>query len=154
MTGEVGVFAINGAELTLIQEIGGLPENNIQGIVSVGAQADENEVTAQYRVVFDALWSNTSHPNDFPLLPPNEARWSPVAGLTHNADVRLFNEGDIATTGLVNISQSGSRDPLDVELANVILSGAGEFYVESDTRVRPSPDTISTTFQFLLLTHL
>ena len=36
LTGEVGVFAIDGAELTLLQEIGGLPTNNIQGIVSVG----------------------------------------------------------------------------------------------------------------------
>ena len=36
LTGEVGVYAIDGAELTLIQEIGGLPQNNVQGIVSVG----------------------------------------------------------------------------------------------------------------------
>ena len=147
LTGEIGVYAIDGAELSLVQEIGGLPQNNVQGIVSVGAQPANNEITAQYRVTFDALWSQVSHPNDFPLDPPNEARWSPVVGLTHNSSVRLFNEGDIATPGLVNISQSGSRDPLDVELANVILSGAGEFYVESDTRVRPSPDTISTSFE-------
>ncbi len=37
LTGTVGVFEINGAELTLIQEVtGDLPQNNIQGIVSVG----------------------------------------------------------------------------------------------------------------------
>ena len=41
LTGEVGVFEINGAELTLIQEIGGLPTNNVQGIVSVGEQVIE-----------------------------------------------------------------------------------------------------------------
>ena len=133
--------------MTLIQEIGGLPQNNIQGIVAVGGQAPANEVTAQYRVTFDAAWSEVTHPTDFPADEPNIARWSPVAGLTHNSSVRLFNEGDIATEGLVNISQTGSRDPLDTELAAVILSGSGEFYVESDTRVRPSPDTISTTFQ-------
>ena len=38
LTGEIGVFAIDGAELTLLQEIGGLPQNNVQGIVSVGQQ--------------------------------------------------------------------------------------------------------------------
>jgi len=32
LSGEVGVFAINGSTLTLIQEIGGLPQNNVQGI--------------------------------------------------------------------------------------------------------------------------
>ena len=146
LTGEVGVYAIDGAELTLIQEIGGLPQNNVQGIVSVGTLPDPNEVTATYRLTFDALWSNTSHPNDFPLDEPNEARWSPVAGLTHNSSVRLFNEGDIASPGLVEISQSGSRNPIDSELAGVLASGAGEFYIESATRVRPSPGTISTTF--------
>ena len=67
--------------------------------------------------------------------------------MTHNSSVRLFEEGTIASQGLVNISQSGSRDPLDTELANVINSGAGQFYIESGTRVRPSPDTISTTFE-------
>ena len=36
LTGEVGVYAIDGRELTLLQEIGGLPQNNVQGIVSVG----------------------------------------------------------------------------------------------------------------------
>ena len=36
LTGEVGVYAIDGTELTLLQEIGGLPTNNVQGIVSVG----------------------------------------------------------------------------------------------------------------------
>ena len=33
LSGEVGVYAIDGTELTLLQEIGGLPSNNIQGIV-------------------------------------------------------------------------------------------------------------------------
>ena len=146
LTGEVGVYAINGTELTHLQEIGGLPQNNVQGIVSVGQQPAADEVTATYRLTFDALWSQTSHPTDFPLDPPNEARWSPVAGLTHNSSVRLFETGAIASEGFVNISQTGSREPLDSELADVILSGAGEFYIESDTRVRPSPDTISTTF--------
>jgi len=109
-------------------------------------QPAEDELTATYRLTFDALWSQASHPNEFPFDPPNEARWSPVAGLTHNSSVRLFQEGTVATDGIVNISQTGSREPLDSELADVILSGAGEFYIESDTRVRPSPDTISTTF--------
>ena len=148
LTGEVGVFEIDGAELTLIQEIeGDLPTNNIQGIVSVGAQPSSDELTATYRLTFDALWSQTSHPQDFPVTPGNEARWSPVAGLTHNNSVTLFNEGEVATPGIVNISQTGSRDPLDTELANVILTGAGETYIESNTRVRPSPDTISTSFE-------
>jgi 6-phosphogluconolactonase (cycloisomerase 2 family) len=149
LTGTVGVFAIDGNELTLLQEVtGDLPTNNIQGIISVGVPSDaSNPITARYRVTFDALWNEASHPVDFPADEPNIARFSPVAGLTHNSNVRLFEEGTIASQGLVNISQTGSRDPLDSELADVILSGDGQFYIESGTRVRPSPDTISTTFE-------
>ena len=41
LTGSVGVYAIDGTELTFIQEVtGDLPENNIQGIVSVGQPSD------------------------------------------------------------------------------------------------------------------
>ena len=148
LEGTIGVFEINGTELTLVQEItGDLPENNIQGIVSVGTIRNSDIETARYRLIFDAAWSELTHPTDFPADEPNIARFSPVAGMTHNSSVRLFEEGTIASQGLVNISQSGSRDPLDTELANVINSGAGQFYIESGTRVRPSPDTISTTFE-------
>ena len=50
LTGGVGVFEINGRELTLIQEVeGDLPTNNIQGIVSVGPPQDlSNTVGAVY----------------------------------------------------------------------------------------------------------
>ena len=149
LTGTVGVFEINGTELTLIQEVeGDLPTNNIQGIVAVGQPANAgNPLTARYRVTFDALWNQDSHPVDFPAEFPNVARFSPVAGLTHNDNFELFQEGGMATPGLVEISQSGSRDPLDSELAEVIINGDGQFYIESNTRVRPSPDTISTTFE-------
>ena len=43
LTGTVGVFEIDGTELTLIQEISGdLPQNNVQGIVSVGQPVEDN----------------------------------------------------------------------------------------------------------------
>ena len=44
LSGEVGVYAIDGTELTLLQEIGGLPSNNIQGIVSVGQVSDDTQI--------------------------------------------------------------------------------------------------------------
>ena len=148
LTGTIGVFEINGTELTLVQEVtGDLPSNNIQGIVAVGARASDDLATARYKLTFESAWSELTHPVDFPASEPNIARFSPVAGLTHNESVRLFEEGDLATQGLINISQTGSRDPLDSELANIINRGDGQFYIESATRVRPSPDTISTTFE-------
>jgi len=152
LTGEIGVYAINGTALTFIEKISGdLPTNNTQGIVSVGQPSTVAppvaETTARYRVTFDAAWMELTHPTDFPGEEPNIARFSPVAGMTHNASIQLFEEGTIASPGIVEISQSGSRQPLDAEIAALIGAGSAETYIESATRVRPSPDTISTTFE-------
>ena len=46
--------------------------------------------TARYRVIFDAVWSEATHPVDFPSDPSNQARWSPVAGMTHEASTQYF----------------------------------------------------------------
>ena len=70
--------------------------------------------TATYKVTFDAAWSRTTHPYQFPF----DARWSPPVGLTHNTSVSLFETGATASQGIVNMSQTGSRDPLNDELNN------------------------------------
>ena len=101
------------------------------------------ETTATYKLTFDASWSRTTHPYQFPF----DARWSPVVGLTHNTDAALFQTGEIATQGIVNMSQTGSRDPLNDEIQTMIDAGGGEYLINALTRVNPSPDTITTTFE-------
>ena len=115
----------------------------IRDSVQTDSLAQDN---ATYRIIFDAKWSEVTHPYEFPAEEPNIARWSPVAGMTHNLSTQLFEEGTIASQGIVNISQTGSRQPLDAEIAALIDAGNAETYIESATRVMPSPDTISTTF--------
>jgi len=97
---------------------------------------------ATYKVTFDAAWSRTTHPYQFPF----DARWSPVAGITHDAATEMFETGSIATQGIVNMSQTGSRDPLNAELQAMIDGGGAETLINALTRVSPSPDTISFTF--------
>ena len=98
--------------------------------------------TATYKVTFDAAWSRTTHPYQFPF----DARWSPPVGLTHNTTASLFNIGEVASQGIVNMSQTGSRDPLNDEIDAMIATGGGQYRVNSDIRVNPSPDTISFMF--------
>ena len=99
--------------------------------------------TATYRLTFDAAWSRTTHPYQFPF----DARWSPVVGLTHNMNAALFEPGDLATQGIVNMSQTGSRDPLNDEIQAIINGGGGQYLINAQTRVNPSPDTVSTVFE-------
>ena len=108
-----------------------------------GTPLFSQETTATYQLTFDAAWSRTTHPYQFPF----DARWSPVVGLTHNENASLFEAGAEATQGIVNMSQTGSRDPLNDEIDAIIATGGGEYRVNAMTRVNPSPDTITTTFE-------
>jgi hypothetical protein len=51
--------------------------------------------TVRYRVVFDALWSQVTHPQDYPGNP----HFSPLIGATHSAAVRFWADGAIASDG-------------------------------------------------------
>ena len=66
--------------------------------------------------------------------------------MTHNATTQMFVENTVASQGIVNMSQTGSRDPLNDEIDSFIDSRGAEFRINALTRVRPSPDTISFEF--------
>ena len=109
---------------------------NLSNSIYVDRQADEetcngNE-TARYRVIFDATWSEVTHPVEFPENPSNQARWSPIAGMTHNAETSYFIDGTIASQGIVNMSQTGSRDPLNSEIETFIATGGACLLYTSD----------------------
>ena len=62
----------------------------------LGAAAAPEQPPARYQVVFERTWSETTHPQDFPLL----AHFSPVIGVTHAAGAPLFPMGKTASAGL------------------------------------------------------
>src|SRR6184192_2093621 len=45
-----------------------------------------SDFTAQYQVVFDATWSQATHPTNWPA----NAHWSGLVGGTHNENVHFF----------------------------------------------------------------
>ena len=67
--------------------------------------------------------------------------------MTHNAETQFFVDGTVASQGIVNMSQTGSRDPLNDEIDNRFIgTGGAQYRVNATTRVRPSPDTVSFEF--------
>ena len=63
----------------------------------------ENETTdvvcadaTEYRVVFNAVWSADTHPDDFPV----GAHFSSLIGATHSSDVEIWQTGAIASDGI------------------------------------------------------
>ncbi|MGD8306203.1 MAG: spondin domain-containing protein [Ignavibacteria bacterium] len=100
-----------------------------------------SESNARYRLTFNATWSAQTHPNDFPSNP----HFSGLIGITHNGNVSLFNAGQIATDGIKNMAELGSKDPLQDEIQNHISEGSGEVLI-SEGGVGTSPGDVSVEF--------
>ena len=71
---------------------------------------------ATYRVVFDATWSATTHPTDF----PSGAHFSPLIGAVHNAGATFWALGDTATRGIEVMAETGATGPLTAEIRAAI----------------------------------
>ncbi|GLV35646.1 fat-spondin [Carabus blaptoides fortunei] len=70
---------------------------------------------AKYNVIFEGLWSNETHPRDFPL-----SLWlthfSDVIGASHVRNFSFWGENHIATDGFRSLAEWGSPRLLESEL--------------------------------------
>jgi hypothetical protein len=98
--------------------------------------------SAEYELVFEAVWSETTHPDDYPSNP----HFSGLIGAAHREDVRLWQEGGMSSPGMKNMAETGGKSPLDEEIEALIdddeacelVSGGG---------INPSPGRVSVTFE-------
>ena len=78
--------------------------------------------TVRYRLTVDVTWSPETHPG---ACPPN-AHLSWLAGGTHDASVSFWQEGKLASPGLVQMAETGVTLLLEDEVAQAIAAaGAG-----------------------------
>jgi hypothetical protein len=133
--------------------------------LAVGA-AQLNAEVAVYRLDVNNTWSTETHPGRFPTT---AAHFSWLGGGTHNGQVTFWQEGELASPGMVEMAETGVIDMLAGEIdANsnafgsltwrwwfcpeeVTVNSCGpltvEFQVDSDfplvtlaTMLGPSPD--------------
>ncbi|MFK7978407.1 MAG: spondin domain-containing protein, partial [Saprospiraceae bacterium] len=96
---------------------------------------------ARYQVTFNAAWSATTHPTDF----PSSAHFSGLIGLTHTDNTALFELGSTASQGIINMAETGSKNPLTAEIQTIIAGGQGQNLV-SGGGIGVSPGSVSTEF--------
>ena len=105
--------------------------------------------TVTYEVRFDATWSVTSHPQEF----PPSAHFSPPVGAVHNENVVFWEVGGIATTGIESMAETGGVNFLNAEIS--IARDAG--HVHGDTFFGEfifSPGVTTATFEATDSHHL
>lgn len=117
-------------------------------ILLLGCSKNENVVTqpepeanARYMLTFNATWSAQTHPTEFPA----NAHFSGLIGMTHNDTVMLFSKGELASEGIKNMAETGSKNPLEAEIQAFISNGSGNALI-SGAGINSSPGEVSLEF--------
>ena len=76
--------------------------------------------TATYRVVFNATWSPSTHPANFPPGP----HFSPLIGSVHDDGVTFWALGETATRGIEVMAETGGTSPLTIEINAAVPQNA------------------------------
>lgn len=97
--------------------------------------------TAQYSVRFDATWSATSHPLNFPA----SAHFSSLIGGTHNGGVQFWAAGALASAGIRDMAERGLTAPLAAEVQAAITGGQAGMVI-SGGAVAVSPGSAVAAF--------
>ena len=87
--------------------------------IGISANLANTTEIAEYNVTFEATWSENSHPQDFPANP----HFSPLIGATHNENVVFWEPGGLASPGIENMAERGSRAELAAEVDAAIADG-------------------------------
>ena len=109
--------------------------------VSSFAQLTVTTASTSYDVVFESTWSAITHPASFPGNP----HFSGLIGGTHRATVTFWAEGSLASDGIQNMAELGSKTPLDSEVEAAIQAGTADGLL-SGGGISPSPGTVQLTF--------
>jgi len=109
-------------------------------LLPVATQA-ELPTWATYTATFSSTWSATTHPQDY----PSNAHYSGLIGGVHDASVSFWAVGDLATTGMKQMAEWGSKTVLQEEVEAAIIAGASSAVI-SGGGLGTSPGSVSVTF--------
>ncbi|UXP31564.1 spondin domain-containing protein [Reichenbachiella agarivorans] len=84
---------------------------------------------ARYEVTFSNTWSQKTHPKDFPA----NAHFSGLIGMTHTIDTVLFREGRLASIGIKEMAETGSKTTLISEIEQMITADSAQYILSSDS---------------------
>jgi len=74
---------------------------------------------ASYTLTFQSAWSPSTHPDQY----PGGAHWSGLVGGLHNGNVTFWKVGELASTGVKNVAEVGSKTAMLSEVNAAITAG-------------------------------
>ncbi|XP_023024840.1 extracellular matrix protein f-spondin [Leptinotarsa decemlineata] len=98
---------------------------------------------AKYNIIFEGIWSNKTHPKDFPF-----SLWlthfSDVIGASHEKNFSFWGEGQLASEGFRSLAEWGSVRLMETELRaksqflRTIIKASGLWYPHVNTNTTTS----------------
>jgi len=99
------------------------------------------DYTAQFQVVFDASWSQATHPSNWPSGP----HFSGLVGGTHKAAVHFYRTNETASEGIRLMAEKGQKTTLLDEIAPAITNSNAQLHL-SGGGISPSPGSATLIF--------
>ncbi|MFX0208339.1 MAG: spondin domain-containing protein [Candidatus Hodarchaeota archaeon] len=96
----------------------------------------------QYQVIFTSTWSEETHPEHFPVNP----HFSGLIGATHKDSIIFWEVDGLATPGIKNMAETGSKDPLNNEIDSAIKNRHAYTKLSGDG-ISKSPGNVNLTFK-------
>lgn len=99
------------------------------------------DASATYTVEFISDWNRVDFPTSFPGNP----HFSGLIGATHSNQVKFWESGQLASTGIEVMAETGNKQALFSEVEFAKAEGTAEFLL-SGGGISPSPGTIELEF--------
>ncbi len=81
--------------------------------------------TVFYDIKFTSVWNTNDHTSV-----PGNAHWSKLVGATHKTAHVFLQVGNLATTGIKNIAETGNNDIFNDEVATAVSTGEADKYID------------------------
>jgi hypothetical protein len=87
-----------------------------------------SQSTATFDITFTSIWNATDHTSV-----PSGAHWSRLVGATHKTENLFLEIGQLATTGIKNVAESGNTTVFNTEVNNAITNGEADRYINGNS---------------------
>lgn len=84
---------------------------------------------ATYTITFTGTWNATDHSQGGIMFPTND-HWSDLVGATHNSSVTFWEAGQMASSGIENVAETGSNSTFNSEVDDAITAGTADQWLQ------------------------
>ena len=119
-------------------------------LTACGSSSDSKDNTTNiptpgsvtYELSFTSSWNASSFATNY----PSNAHFSPLVGLTHNEQGKIFTMGETSSAGMVSMAETGSKSDLKDEIGNIQNLGNSNYLID-EGGIDEGDNKVTITFE-------